>query len=100
MPAANMMTSGRCDTSMLGSCDHRRYAENPRKLRLFFIRNFFLMRLCSRLGRAIGIGYINGLCGRWWLGDRSVMPRLTTVRAGIWESPDRRYFTLPALRLH
>src|ERR1700691_204369 len=32
-----MMTSGRRETSMLGSCDHRRYAENPRRVMLFFM---------------------------------------------------------------
>src|ERR1017187_1614045 len=37
-----MMTSGRWETSRLGSCAHKRYAENPRRLMLFFMRSLFL----------------------------------------------------------
>src|ERR1700733_5515425 len=97
-----MMTSGRCDTSMLGSCDQKRYAENPRKLRLFFMRKlFFLMRLYSRLGRAIGIGNLNAPWGRRWLGARSVKPRLISMRSTIRESLYRRsHLTVRALRLN
>src|ERR1700691_625470 len=62
-----MMTSGRRETSMLGSCDHRRYAENPRRVMLFFMPRFIpsvghpeqalLRGEGSRtLGQAFGVG--------------------------------------------
>src|SRR5258706_16391077 len=33
-----MITSGRRETSIRGSCVHSRYAENPRRVTLFFMR--------------------------------------------------------------
>src|SRR5271168_5629216 len=34
-----MITSGRCETSIRGSCVHSRYAENPRSVMLFFMNS-------------------------------------------------------------
>src|SRR5580658_258746 len=34
-----MMTSGKCETSIRGSCVHSRYAENPRSVMLFFMNS-------------------------------------------------------------
>src|SRR5271156_2525463 len=54
-----MMRSGRWEVSRLGSCDHNRYAENPRRLILFFMRLTFLSNgiLISLLER-MGFGFL------------------------------------------
>src|ERR1700674_5904428 len=55
-----MMTSGRRETSIRGSCDHSRYAENPRRVMLFFIPSFPYWNSPSGLWRGDGIVI---LCG-------------------------------------